>query len=63
MDSSKQLELFDLSSYGCEQTSVNSYEQAQIELVCLRAKFEQLELELFPQQFDKILYESSRLAA
>jgi hypothetical protein len=64
MDGSKQLELFDLNSYGCEQTtSVNSCEQAQVELVGLSAKFEQLELELFPHQLDEILHEFPRLAA
>jgi hypothetical protein len=65
MDSSEQLELFDLSLYCCEQSPVNSNEQTQIELTLVHAhaEFKQLELELFEQQFNEILYEPLRLAA
>lgn len=63
MDSSKQLELFDLNLYGCEQVAVNSHGETQIKLVRPCNKFDQLEIELFSQQSNKVHSESIMLAA
>jgi hypothetical protein len=61
MDSPKQLELFDLGLYDCEQLVVNGYKEPQIELVQPYVGFEQLEL--FPQYSNEPQYEFIRLAA
>lgn len=61
MDSPKQLELFDLGLYDCEQLVANGYKETQIELVQPCVGFEQLEL--FPQYSNESQYEFIRLAA
>jgi hypothetical protein len=63
MDSSKQLELFDLDSYGQNQLAVNDHETVQAEVIRLNTDFKQLELHLFPIKIDKYVNASIRIAA
>lgn len=63
MDSPKQLELFDLDSYGQKQLAVNDHETVQAEVVRLNTDFKQLELDLFPIKVDKYVNAPTRIAA
>lgn len=50
MNDYEQLELFDLRPYTSEQVPVIEVEEQQVEEIFSSVEYEQLELDLFPQQ-------------
>jgi hypothetical protein len=59
----EQLELFDLRPYTSSQLADKGNEVLQIVRVRSQIEYEQLELDLFPQQSEKALTEFTKLAA
>ncbi|MBN3880991.1 MULTISPECIES: hypothetical protein [unclassified Nostoc] len=63
MDNYVQLELFDLQPYTSEQPSVTEDVPELVEEIQQSSKYEQLELNLFPQQICITPLEFIKLAA